>query len=70
VAKKHAAHVLGAADMSMRGGVFAVRCKCEPIADREHQIAVARYIFDHFEEGGAVYSILVRNGTIRDATGT
>jgi hypothetical protein len=66
VAKKHAAHVLSEHDASMGGGVFAKRCKCLPIENREHQVEVVRYIFEHVNQGGAVHSILVRDGVIED----
>ncbi len=46
------------------GGLFAPRPKCIPVEDREHQVRVARYIFDHADEGAAVYSILAKEGVI------
>lgn len=40
------------------GGLWAPRPKVIPIKDRAHQLVVARYIFDHILEGGAVWSVL------------
>jgi len=40
------------------GGLWALRPKCEPISCRRHEVATARYIRHHAEQGAAVLSLL------------
>jgi hypothetical protein len=41
---------------SHRGGIWAVRAQCVPIANRPHQLAVAAYIRCHAEQGSAMWT--------------
>jgi len=51
-------HVKAAGLLSCTGGLFAKRGKIVPIASRQHQLAVVRYIRHHITEGGIVYSLM------------
>ncbi len=44
--------------MTCQGGLFAKRGKIVPVADRRHQIQIARYIRKHVREGGVVHSLI------------
>jgi len=58
IAKKDSARFLGDAGLALPGGLWATRGKIKAIADREHQLAVVKYIRDHAIEGAAVWSLL------------
>jgi hypothetical protein len=57
IAKKESARALSTAGLAAEGGVWAVRSHCDPIKDRDHQLAVAKYIADHELEGGVIWAI-------------
>ena len=57
IAKKCSALALSGAGLAEPGGVWAVRCHCEPITDREHQLQAAKYVADHEHEGAVVWAI-------------
>jgi len=61
IAKKNSARALSDAGLVAPGGVWAVRGKLKPIADRRHQLAVVQYIRDHALEGALVWSRLDGN---------
>jgi hypothetical protein len=52
--KTSSAHMIRAG-LAPAGGLWAVRCSCKPIADREHAQRVVRYIRDHVDEGAVVW---------------
>lgn len=54
-AKRRSAKALSDAGLVERGGVWAIRCRCLPVKDRDHQVAVARYIIGHARRGSAVW---------------
>lgn len=56
IAKKRSARALSEAQLVETGGVWAVRCRCLPIHDREHQINCYRYISNHASRGAAVWT--------------
>ena len=57
--KRKSARALCQAGLAAPGGVWAVRGKEVPIADREHQLRVVHYIREHFlKEGAAVWSMI------------
>jgi hypothetical protein len=58
IAKKRSARALSDQGLVQPGGTWAVRCKVKPIADRAHELRVARYIWRHVTKGAAVYSVL------------
>ncbi len=58
IAKKESARTLSKCGLLPEGGVWAVRCKPKPIADREHQVRVARYIRAHAKKGAVVWSLI------------
>ncbi len=55
IAKKESSHFAKEAGGGAIGGVWAAGGKCQPIANRQHQLATARYIWDHRMEGAAVW---------------
>lgn len=55
VAKKESSHYARQADLAPPGGLWAVRTKSLPTRSRDHQLNVAKYVFDHRDEGGAVW---------------
>ena len=56
-AKKNAAHVLSQRGMKdAPGPLWAKRPKIEPVADRQHQLAIVRYIRAH-SDGAVVWSM-------------
>ncbi len=63
LAKKHASHIARENGMGVDGGLWAVRCKVEPIRDRRHQLNVVQYLRDHVEEGGVLWSIILSQMT-------
>jgi hypothetical protein len=52
-AKARSAQALRKAALVAPGGVWAVRCRIKPIADRAHQLRVSRYIPAHRKKGAA-----------------
>jgi REP element-mobilizing transposase RayT len=54
-AKKHASHLVRREGLLPKGGIWQVRCKVEPIADRRHQLKVVEYIVAHENQGGATW---------------
>jgi hypothetical protein len=65
LAKKHASFALREAGHIFEGGVWAKKCKVVPVEDREHQVRAANYVREHFEEGGAVLSIVAPELVVR-----
>lgn len=55
VAKKESSHFAKQENLAPPGGLWAVRTKSLPINSRGHQLNVAKYIYDHCEEGGALW---------------
>lgn len=55
VAKKESSHYAKESQLAPTGGVWAVRSKSLPTRSRGHQLNAAEYIFDHRDEGGAVW---------------
>jgi len=55
IAKKESARTLSSENIVEEGGIWAVRCRCLPINDRDHQLNVARYIRNHKSQGAAVW---------------
>ncbi|WP_428938584.1 transposase [Fontivita pretiosa] len=55
-AKKHASHLVRQHGLRIdAGGLWAKRCHCDPIADRQHQLNTFRYILDHARRGARVW---------------
>jgi hypothetical protein len=63
IAKKNSSRALSDAGLVSPGGVWAVRGSIEPVADRQHQLNVVRYVRDHAARGAAVWSLLPELGT-------
>jgi hypothetical protein len=63
LAKKHASHIAREQGVGVEGGLWAVRCKVEPIKDRPHQLHVVQYLRDHVEEGGILWSAILAQMT-------
>lgn len=61
-AKGRDAIALSKAGLVALGGVWAQRCRIKPIADRAHQVRVAKYIPAHRKKGAAVRMFLRRSG--------
>ncbi len=59
-AKRNAAFRLRAA--GLEGGVWAVRCKVEPIRDRAHQLNTFQYVLNHVNEGARVWDFRANPG--------
>ena len=57
LARKHASHVLGQANLKPESPVWGKRPKFDPCRDRQHQLNVASYIVDHLEQGAAVWHL-------------
>jgi hypothetical protein len=55
IAKKESSHHAKQCNLGVQGGLWAVRTKSLPTKNRGHQINTAKYIYDHLEEGGAVW---------------
>jgi REP element-mobilizing transposase RayT len=53
-AKARSAQALRKAGLVAPGGVWAVRARIKPIADRSHQVRVTHYIPAHRKKGAAV----------------
>jgi len=58
LAKKESSWRLTTSGMTAQGGVWSVRSMCKPIRDRQHQLAVFRYIESHGQRGSAVWTAL------------
>jgi len=67
IAKKDSARALSDAELVPRGGVWAVRCRCLPVRNRAHQLAVYRYIRDQVNEGGATWTLPSRRVKVTPA---
>jgi hypothetical protein len=57
IAKMASALALSRAGLAKAGGVWAVRCHCRPMADRNQQVEIAKYIKKHERTGAAVWWI-------------
>lgn len=57
IAKKESARALSSRALAEAGGVWAVRFRAAPIADRGHQVQVARYILAHASRGAVVWFV-------------
>lgn len=55
VAKKESSHHAKQAHLAPPGGLWAIRTKSLPTRSRDHQLNIAKYIFDHRNEGRAVW---------------
>lgn len=60
LAKKNSAFALVEAGRARRGGVWAARGLCKPIADEGHWRNATQYVLDHIEQGAAVWSPTIR----------
>ncbi len=58
IAKKASARVLSDAGLTAPGGIWAVRCSARPVRNRDHQLALVRYVRAHARQGAAVWSQL------------
>ncbi len=56
IAKKDSARELSRLGIAKEGGVWAVRCRCLGVRDREHQVNAYRYIGSHAERGASVWT--------------
>jgi len=56
IAKKDAARTLSDRGPAPVGGIWATRSRCQPVADRAHQVSVYRYIERH------AYACVLRSG--------
>ena len=41
--------------------IWAKRCRCQPVRDRQHQLNVVRYIREHSKRGAVIWSIQKNN---------
>ena len=55
LAKKESSAYMKRDGLAPDGGLWAVRCKCLPITDREHFDRVVGYIQDHAKRGACVW---------------
>src|SRR5665213_4521022 len=55
IAKKESSHHAHEFKLGVGGGLWAVRTKSLPVKSRGHQVNTAKYIYDHVEQGGAVW---------------
>jgi len=55
IAKKESSAYMKQEQLAPPGGIWAVRCKCKPVTDREHQLKVTRYLHKHIESGAAIW---------------
>ncbi len=60
IAKKESARALSKLGLARVGGIWAVRCKCKPVRNRQHQVRTAKYIQAHKKYGAVVYSLDLR----------
>jgi REP element-mobilizing transposase RayT len=58
LAKKESSAYLQREGLAPPGGLWATRCKCEPIRDRRHQVNAANYILRHGRAGAAIWRLL------------
>jgi hypothetical protein len=58
LAKKNSAFALVEAGLAQRGGVWAARGLCKPIADEGHWRNATQYVLDHLDQGAAVWSLV------------
>jgi hypothetical protein len=68
VAKKESSHHAKQQNLAPPGGLWAVRTKSLPTRSRDHQLNVAKYIFEHRAEGGAVWcrgKLIVQRSSVR-----
>lgn len=70
LAKKRSAAELSRRGLAAPGGVWSVRCKVSPIADRSHQINAFRYILDHASRGAATWTFRRGNNDHPNAQGS
>ena len=56
LATKNSAFALVQAGLTRRGGAWAARGLCKPIADEGHWCNATQYVLDHIEQGAAVWS--------------
>lgn len=55
LAKKESSAYMKRERLAPDGGLWATRCKCEPIKDRGHQVNTARYLLRHVRQGAAIW---------------
>ncbi|MBC8105795.1 MAG: transposase [Anaerolineae bacterium] len=67
-AKGASARKLSKEGIRALGGIWAKRCKVKCIADRRHQVRVAKYIRDHVKQGAVVLSLLLYQDARRGPT--
>ena len=67
-AKGASARKLSKEGIRALGGIWAKRCKVKCIADRTHQVNVAKYIRDHVKQGAVVLSLLRHSDSRRGPT--
>jgi hypothetical protein len=66
IAKRESARALSRAGLVASGGVWARGCGRRWIKDRQHQVAVVRYIKRHEREGAATWTVIGGNFTLPD----
>ncbi len=57
IAKKESSAYMKRESLAPAGGLWAVRCKCEPVKSRSHQIEVAEYLRKHSRRGAVLWRI-------------
>ena len=57
IAKKESSAYMKREGLAPVGGLWAVRCACKPVIDRDHQINVVHYLHKHVEQGAARWRI-------------
>jgi hypothetical protein len=55
VAKRETSHYMKTAGIGIVGGLWASQSKSEPIRNRAHQLATAKYIWKHRQQAAAVW---------------
>lgn len=55
IAKRECSHYAKTYNAAPVGGLWAVRSKNLPIKNRPHQLNTGKYIYDHIEQGGAIW---------------
>jgi hypothetical protein len=56
IAKKNASRELSDRNLLPEGGIWGKRSKCEPVKDRQHQLAIFRYVLNHARQGAATWN--------------
>jgi hypothetical protein len=57
LAKKESSAYMKQAGLAPDGGLWATKCECVPITDRDHQVSAAKYILGHQKKGAAIWRL-------------